>query len=68
MDKVMYKIIFEGDLMPGYELPVVQRRIAELFGIEAEPRQTGRSARSTERFASMVGQKFVDHKWPRTPV
>lgn len=34
MDKVMYKIIFEGDLMPGYELPVVQRRIAELFGID----------------------------------
>ena len=34
MDKVMYKIVFEGDLMPGYEQLVVQRRLAELFGID----------------------------------
>lgn len=34
MDKMTYKIVFEGDLLSGYELPVVQRRIAELFGID----------------------------------
>jgi hypothetical protein len=34
MDNVTYKIVFEGDLMPGFELPVVQRRIAELFRID----------------------------------
>ena len=34
MDDVMYKIVFEGDLLPGYEQAVVQKALAELFHIE----------------------------------
>jgi len=34
MDDVMYKIVFEGDLLPGYEQAAVQKKLAELFHIE----------------------------------
>ena len=34
MNDVMYKIVFEGDLMPGYEQSTVQKRLAELFKLE----------------------------------
>ena len=34
MDNVMYKVVFEGDLMPGFEQADVQRKLAELFHIE----------------------------------
>lgn len=34
MDDVSYKIVFEGDLLPGYEQPKVQQKMAELFHID----------------------------------
>lgn len=34
MNSVMYKIVFEGDLLPGYEQAAVQKKLAELFHIE----------------------------------
>jgi hypothetical protein len=34
MNDVMYKIVFEGDLLPGYEQAAVQKQLAELFHIE----------------------------------
>lgn len=34
MDDVSYKIVFEGDLMPGYEQQKVQHKLAELFHID----------------------------------
>ena len=34
MDSVMYKVVFEGDLMPGFEQADVQRKLAKLFHIE----------------------------------
>ena len=34
MENVVYKIVFEGDLLPGYEQPVVQKKLAELFHID----------------------------------
>lgn len=34
MNDMMYKIVFEGDLLPGYEQAVVQKQLAELFHIE----------------------------------
>jgi len=34
MNDTMYKIVFEGDLLPGYEQPAVQEQLAKLFHIE----------------------------------
>jgi hypothetical protein len=34
MDDVTYRIVFEGDLLPGYEQGMVQKKLAELFHIE----------------------------------
>ena len=34
MNSVMYKVVFEGDLLPGYEQAAVQKQLAELFHIE----------------------------------
>ena len=34
MNSVMYKVVFEGDLLPGYEQAAVQKKLAELFHIE----------------------------------
>ena len=33
MNSVMYKVVFEGDLLPGYEQAAVQKKLAELFDI-----------------------------------
>jgi len=34
MNDVMYKVVFEGDLLPGYEQAPVQKELAKLFHIE----------------------------------
>jgi len=33
MDNMTYKIVFEGDLLPGHEQGAVQKKLAELFHI-----------------------------------
>lgn len=33
MNDVLYKVVFEGDLLPGYEQATVQKKLAKLFNI-----------------------------------
>jgi len=34
MINVYYKVVYEGDLLPGQEQPAVQKRLAHLFGVD----------------------------------
>lgn len=36
MIELLYKVVFEGDLLPGYEQSKVQKKIQHLFAIDAE--------------------------------
>ena len=36
MINVYYKVVYEGDLLPGQERPAVQRRLAQLFGVDVD--------------------------------
>jgi len=36
MINVLYKVVFEGDLLPGQEQPDVQKKLAKLFGVDSK--------------------------------
>jgi hypothetical protein len=36
MIDVLYKVVFEGDLLPGQDQAVVQKKLADLFGVDTK--------------------------------
>ncbi|MCW8962195.1 MAG: hypothetical protein OQL16_00270, partial [Gammaproteobacteria bacterium] len=36
MINVLYKVVFEGDLLPGHEQSDVQKKLAKLFGVDSK--------------------------------
>jgi len=36
MIDVLYKVVFEGDLLPGHDQAVVQKKLAGLFGVDSK--------------------------------